>query len=184
MNHKEHSGYTLIEVLVALVIVSVGLLGMAGLQITALKQNQNAYLRSQAMIAAADIVDRMRANTAAVSDGDYFGNGVAYDGSSADTACENASCSSSQMATYDLNNWKYYIQQEIASGGGCVTRVAEARPGFQEDSVSDAEAFCTSSNDTTLPVVVYLWWSDTHFRNSEQSDDGGDIQVITLSADI
>lgn len=55
-------GMTLIEVLVTLVIISVGLLGVAALQITTVRNNQDAYVRSQAAMLAGDMLDRMRAN--------------------------------------------------------------------------------------------------------------------------
>lgn len=57
-----HAGMTLIEVLVTLVIISVGLLGVAALQITTVRNNQDAYVRSQAAMLASDMLDRMRAN--------------------------------------------------------------------------------------------------------------------------
>lgn len=57
-------GFTLLEVLIALLVLSVGLLGIAGLQLTSLRSNHSAYLRSQATILAYDILDRMRANRA------------------------------------------------------------------------------------------------------------------------
>jgi type IV pilus assembly protein PilV len=53
---------TLVEVLVTLVLISVGLLGVAALQLTTLKNNQESYVRSQAAMLAADILDRMRSN--------------------------------------------------------------------------------------------------------------------------
>lgn len=53
---------TLIEVLVTLVIISVGLLGVAALQLTTVRNNQDAYVRSQAAMLASDMLDRMRAN--------------------------------------------------------------------------------------------------------------------------
>ena len=56
------AGYTLVEVLVALVVLSVGLLGVAGLQIVGLKGNISAASRTQASYLAEDIIDRMRAN--------------------------------------------------------------------------------------------------------------------------
>src|SRR5262245_7129761 len=56
------SGMSLVEVLVTLVLVSVGLLGVAALQLTSLKSNQEAYVRSQASVLADYILDRMRAN--------------------------------------------------------------------------------------------------------------------------
>ncbi len=58
---KQQQGFTLIEVLVAVVVLSIGLLGLAGLQTTGLRNNQSAYYASQAAIYANDIFERMRA---------------------------------------------------------------------------------------------------------------------------
>lgn len=71
MNPKLAAGFSLIEVLVALVVLSVGLLGLAALQTNAVEFNRDAYLRSQATILAYDIADRMRANREAATDGEY-----------------------------------------------------------------------------------------------------------------
>jgi len=56
------AGFTMVEVLVALVVLSIGLLGVAGLQIVGLKGNLSASFRTQASYLADDIIDRMRAN--------------------------------------------------------------------------------------------------------------------------
>lgn len=64
-------GFSLMEVLIAMLVLAVGLLGVAALQANALKTNQSAYLRTQATFLAYDILDRMRANRAAALDGDY-----------------------------------------------------------------------------------------------------------------
>ncbi|HET8700842.1 MAG TPA: type IV pilus modification protein PilV [Nitrococcus sp.] len=64
-------GFTLLEVLIALLVLSVGLLGIAGLQLTSLRSNHSAYLRSQATLLAYDILDRMRANRAQAQTGGY-----------------------------------------------------------------------------------------------------------------
>lgn len=55
-------GTTLLEVLISIVVLSVGLLGYAGLQTLSMKNNTSAFQRSQATILTYDIVDRMRAN--------------------------------------------------------------------------------------------------------------------------
>jgi len=55
-------GMTLIEILVALVVISVGLLGVAALQVVSLRSSQGSYLRTQATALAGDIIDRMRGN--------------------------------------------------------------------------------------------------------------------------
>ena len=56
------TGFTLVEVLVALVVLSIGLLGVAGLQLVGLRGNLSASSRTQATYFADDIIDRMRAN--------------------------------------------------------------------------------------------------------------------------
>lgn len=55
-------GLTLVEVLVTLVIISVGLLGVAALQLTTVRNNYDSFVRSQAAMLAGDMLDRMRAN--------------------------------------------------------------------------------------------------------------------------
>jgi len=67
-------GMTLVEVLVATVIISVGLLGVAALQITSLRNNQNSAFRTQATALAQDIIDRMRANRTAALSPQYLYN--------------------------------------------------------------------------------------------------------------
>jgi len=69
--HRAQAGMTLIEVLVTLVLISVGLLGVAALQLTSLKSTQESYVRSQAAMLAADMLDRMRSNQNGFLAGDY-----------------------------------------------------------------------------------------------------------------
>ena len=59
---RAQQGVTLLEVLISIVVLSIGLLGYAGLQTVSLKNNTSAFQRSQATMLTYDIVDRMRAN--------------------------------------------------------------------------------------------------------------------------
>ena len=70
-SRRAQSGMTLVEVLVTLVLISVGLLGVAALQLTTLKSNQESYVRSQATMLAADMLDRMRSNQSGFNAGNY-----------------------------------------------------------------------------------------------------------------
>jgi type IV pilus assembly protein PilV len=70
-NASRSKGFTLIEVLVALVVLSIGLLGVAALQLMSLRSNHGSAMRTQATFLAYDIVDRMRANRAAALAGNY-----------------------------------------------------------------------------------------------------------------
>jgi len=77
MRHVKHShiqrqqGFTLLEVLIALLILSIGLLGLAALQTTSLRSNQMASMRTTATQLAYDISDRMRANPTGVAAAEY-----------------------------------------------------------------------------------------------------------------
>jgi type IV pilus assembly protein PilV len=71
------AGFTLVEALVALVVLSIGLLGVAGLQLTSLKSNHGSAARTQAVYLAYDIIDRMRANSASAIAGNYSAAPVA-----------------------------------------------------------------------------------------------------------
>lgn len=64
-------GVTLIEVLVAIVITSIGILGFASLQFLGLNSNQSAYYRSQASFIASDLSERMRANIDGMNENQY-----------------------------------------------------------------------------------------------------------------
>ena len=89
------SGFTLIEVLVALVIVALGMLGNAMLQLQGMKNSNDAYLRSQIGLFAYDIADRIRANRECQDeylDGSFFSTANPYVvGSSTTSACVHSS---------------------------------------------------------------------------------------------
>ena len=68
---KDHTGFTLMEVLIAVLILSIGLLGLASLQANGLRSNFSSYARSQAVILANDMADRMRANLTEAVAGTY-----------------------------------------------------------------------------------------------------------------
>lgn len=103
-------GFTLLEVLVTLVIMSLGLLGLAGLQLRSLQAGNDSFSRSQAMILAYDMADRMRANPQAAGNGDYL---VAPDDLPAAPAydCQTSfptgknSCAPDELASADLTSW-------------------------------------------------------------------------------
>lgn len=94
-------GVSLIEVLVAVLIFSLGLIGMAGLLMMATRSNQSAYLRTQVTFLANGMADRMRANPAGVWGGNY--NITALPTATKD--CSSTNCTPAQLATHDLGAW-------------------------------------------------------------------------------
>jgi len=123
MNKKPHKysmgGFTLLEVLVALVVLSIGLLGLAGLQILGLRYNNQSYQLSVATNLANDMADRMRANLQGVRDGNY--NSISTKPAS-DPGCDNTtSCNAGQLATHDAFRWYTNLATLLPSGTGTVT---------------------------------------------------------------
>jgi len=117
MGVKSHRGFALVEVLVTVVVLSVGLLGLAGLQVTGQRNNHSAYLRSQAVFLAYDMVDRMRANMKGVTAGNY--NNIS--GIPSNPGCITTGCTPAQMAQYDAYQWNTQMAQQLPSGQGTVT---------------------------------------------------------------
>lgn len=96
-------GFTLVEVLVALVILAVGLLGIAALYVDSLRASRTALLRTQAIAVASDLADRIRANRDACD-----ASACAYTGEGALTAaCETtAGCTAAELAANDIARWR------------------------------------------------------------------------------
>jgi len=102
---RRRRGVTLVEMLVALLVISIGLLGLAGLQNVSLQYNHSSYLRTYANNMAYDIADRMRANRDAARNGDYninFGDAP----------------SGSGVVRDDLQEWLGAIQGTLPDGEG------------------------------------------------------------------
>lgn len=113
-------GFTLVEVLVALVITAIGLLALAAMQLTTLRNNSGSYLRSQAAVAAADLVDRMRVNPNAANSGAYK-HGTPNTPPAAGPNCEGSTCSPTGMAQYDLDRWWGSASKALPTMGASIT---------------------------------------------------------------
>lgn len=119
-------GFTLIEALVAIVIVSIGLLGSAWLQIYSMRTTQNAYLQSQAAVIAADLADRIRANPEGAELGVY--DDIDTGELPSDPDCIDEGCSPTQLANHDIREWSAQVTGTSAllpSGSATVSRSGE-----------------------------------------------------------
>jgi type IV pilus assembly protein PilV len=138
MNKISNQGFTLIEVLITLVVFSIGLLGLANLQGQSINSSYNAHLRTQATALASSMIDRMRANrqhaTSTLAYITNFGNAPPTPSPN----CVTANCTASQMANLDLLEWKCNLgdyeqenycaglvsQATLPGGDGQIARVA------------------------------------------------------------
>lgn len=117
---KNAQGFSLLEVLITLVILAIGLLGLAGLQATGLQQNHSAYMRSQATQFAYDIADRMRANSISVDQ--YLTSDPST--ASQQAGCTSSGCTSNQMAENDLYEWYQVLSKALPSAEAVISRAS------------------------------------------------------------
>ena len=142
----QQQGFSLIEVLVALVVLAIGLLGLASLQMMSIKFNSDSYLRTQATTLAYDMADRMRVNDIAARGGSYTsatkadadGKKAAFDGCSGSTcSCyAGGNCNTANLALFDLGTW--------------YQRVENALPGATENRPTIT--FDTATNTATITI--------------------------------
>ena len=109
----KQSGFTLLEILVALLVLAIGLLGLAGLMTSSMRNNLSASHRTQATWQAYDIIDRMRANRAVATAGGY----VTALGAAA--VCS-AAVPAGTVAQQDIAAWKNQIACALPAGDGSI----------------------------------------------------------------
>jgi type IV pilus assembly protein PilV len=108
---QRQRGVTLIEVLVAVLVSSIGLIGVAALLVVSARSNHAAYLRTQVSFLAQGMADRMRANPLGVRGGGY--NGSFPGGSEQDCA---TGCTPGQLALHDQGVWSRQLQTLLPPG--------------------------------------------------------------------
>lgn len=111
MKKMRNYGFSLIEVLIALLVLSVGLLGMAGLQGYSLSSGYDAHLRTQANILTQDILASMRANHV-VANANYYETSQEELPKNARN-CNVSTCTPLQFAKFDVLEWKCRLGAHI-----------------------------------------------------------------------
>lgn len=116
----------MVEVLVALVVLAIGLLGIAALYLNSLQAGRTAVYRTEAVQLAADLADRIRMNrTAQGAYGSLFADAEAVVGTCATTG----GCSDADLASTDLATWKDEIALQLPNGEGQVVVTMPAAAG-------------------------------------------------------
>ena len=113
-------GFTLIEVAVAVLVLAVGLLGIAGMQSSGMQATLKSHQRAIAMTQAQDIADRIRANVSALRSKDYAA-AISSTAPSPDCKTSNNTCTSPELAATDLYNWQTDNAALLPSGQGSIT---------------------------------------------------------------
>ena len=144
MSLRIHNGMSLIEVLVAMVVLSIGLLGVAALFVSSLQFGGGAILRTRAIGFAEDMADRIRANALAGAAYEVDADGSGTDNECAETAtlAVAASCTPAELAAHDIFSWKGLL---ASSSSG----------------LPDGEATIDHDASTTPPTyTIVVRWSE------------------------
>ena len=159
-----HEGYTLTEVLVSLVVVGIGLLGLAGMQALGVNNSYVSHLRSIATVHTENMAEMMRANIVGVNANDYAANAVPNtvnyatittstapafdcrpdDASKVAFTSGSTACTPAQQAQADAFNWMTRLSSDLPAGGGTVVC-------NDSDGGADADP-CTDGSSYTITV--------------------------------
>jgi type IV pilus assembly protein PilV len=175
---------TLIEVLIAAIVVAIGLLGVASLQISALQGSVNADYRSRAIDLATSLSDRMQANLIAVADNHYLASPDCETGP--ETAVANCSmtpltassssvrqCTPKQMADFDL--------YQISCGPG---GIQESLPnGRLQVTCLDADTSdADRCSELSRLLIRISWQRQANVTDIEPDEVDGIIMTIVIGA--
>ena len=143
---KRQNGFNLVEVLIALIIMSIGMLGIAGLYVNSLQTGRTSMFRHQAITLAGDVADRIRANATA---------GTAYTLAGSDKSCvsSTADCSAADMAANDIFLWSQQAADSLPAGRVTITRNGTPSPPEYTITVTWDEPGSTETYAVTIPVA-------------------------------
>ena len=138
-------GFTLVEVLIALVIMSVGMLGIAGLYVHSMQAGRTSMFRHHAVTLAGDVADRIRANPRA---------GAVYALAGANNNCIAAGidCTAAEMAANDIFLWDLQATQTLPNGDVTVVFDNGVVPPTYQITVSWTEPGEVLNYTVTIPV--------------------------------
>ncbi len=121
---SKQRGFSLIEAIVAFLILSIGMLGIASLQMLSLKAGHTAELRTMAVIKAEEMFERIRNNPAALDASTAASYVSATTDSGTDSDCTATLCSYAQMARDDIFHWKADLRNSLPDNDNTTASIA------------------------------------------------------------
>jgi len=143
---SKQSGFSMVEMMVATLILSIGILSLAALQASSMRSTHLAYTRTQAGIATMEMAERMRANLVGVETNGYI-NVSSPPAGTAPTSCLTNTCSAAEVAADDIYQWLLSLQNssDLLSARGTVL--------CTDSDTTDLDA-CTNGS---LHDITVMW---------------------------
>jgi type IV pilus assembly protein PilV len=188
---NSQKGFTLLEVLIALLIVSFGMLGVAGLQLVTLKSNSSSQYRSLAVHYAQEIGERMRVNDAALKIPLLRTQFTAYNSpatgkthsslNSFTATCKTLGCTPGQQALNDLAEWQQGISTTFPNGIGvvCIDSGTIVGPnGLPGEAAYNGTTFTANCDGLGDTYVVKIAWLDNRTTDNTGTADARAYQTF------
>jgi type IV pilus assembly protein PilV len=148
--HRQ-SGSSLLEVLISLLVISIGMLGIAGITAAASSYNKLGQVRSTAMLLVSDYTDRARANITAFDTGAYanitayaYSKTLATESGCTDASVAANSCDANTMAAFDQTQWLNLLRVRLPGGDAYITTSSTLGGGTRQRAMD-----------------VWVMWSET-----------------------
>lgn len=180
------TGFTIVEVLVAIIVLALGLIGGTAMQLAALRTRHQSALLSGAVRLASGTADRMRANAPQLQRADHDNPYLNLDYDSVGAAalapvlqCFAAiHCTSAQLASFDIYELKQQLKAELPGG-----RLVICRDENAWDPVGKSLSWACSGA-AGAPVVIKLGWIGKNPDGSAPSGASRPSVAITLTAGV
>lgn len=143
---RHQRGVTLLEVLIAVFVLSIGLLGLATLQFKGLRNGQHSYQRSQAALLAFELTDFMRASRTQALAGSFV---ISAAPTTPSPDCSAAPCTPAEFAAYDRHDWYSRVTSRLPLGSATVT--------------------CASPCGAGKPQVITIKWDENRTGTADST---------------
>ena len=183
--HRTQSGFSLVEVLISIVILSIGMLGAAGMQAAAMQANKETRNQSVAASFARELADKMRGNSvvaikSAAADNPYLIAETTLTGTATFVAptenCFTTACSSAAaVASWDMADWKNRVQNALPDPK---IKICFDKTPFATDGT--AQWLCTNDGDIT--VLKMAWTGTSTDGKLQTSSNIRPLIIVPLTA--
>lgn len=142
-------GSSLIEVVVALFVLAIGMLGVLSMQVKSMQFNQSAYYYTQAVYLANQILENMRSSPD-IANAYLIGIDESAPTASKNCSASGETCSATELRNFNLKTWRENVQATLVSGKSSVERIGD----FYAITVQFDDTRSSPDNDGDTPELA------------------------------
>lgn len=185
MHPTAQRGFSLIEVLVSILVLGVGVIGAAGMQLNAVRTAQQSAFQTAALALASDIADKMRANDQLMKQDDKANPfvGIDYSTNTEPAAPRmgcygaHAGCNAQQIASFDIYEWMRRMKTVLP-----IARAVICRDATPWDDAANAYRWDCADAGANAPLVVKIGWQAKNPDGSLTDNEAGQFPPLLALA--